>query len=149
LVYAVFFGTHHVKGSNLWKEAIWKIAPFGDFAFHGTRHAQLKLGILTPDFGPLRAALRNQFRGQGWVPIGVIEEFVASDQTDYYVGQLRNRALVPMEKSGQMDVDEGSIFRTATLPSSRVNFFSTATAAAVVQLAAPDLARQGTMGEII
>ena len=48
LIYAVYFATHNVKGSDRVKEAIWKIAPFGDFAFHGSRSGQLVLAA--PNF---------------------------------------------------------------------------------------------------
>jgi three-Cys-motif partner protein len=43
LVYAIFFGTQNLKGSDRMKQAIWKVAPFGDFAFRGTRSGQLGL----------------------------------------------------------------------------------------------------------
>ena len=123
LIYAIFFGTQHWKGANLLKEAIWKVAPFGDFAFHGTRSEQLTLSILSPDFRPLRAALRNEFRGRGWLPIDGIEEFVGSDRTDYHLGQLRKGALVPMEDRGQLEADEASRKRKRTYPpGTRVRF---------------------------
>ena len=123
LIYAVFFGTQHVKGANLLKEAIWKVAPFGDFAFHGTRSEQLTLSILTPDFDPLRVAIRKQFKRRGWLPIGHIEEFVGSDRTDYHLGQLRKGALVPMEETGQLEVDETTRRKKRTYPAgTRVRF---------------------------
>jgi three-Cys-motif partner protein len=123
LIYAVFFGTQHVKGANLLKEAIWKVAPFGDFAFHGTRSGQLTLDILSPDFGPLQVALRMEFKRKGWLPIGRIEEFVESDRTDYHLGQLRKGALVPMEDMGQLEVDEATHKRKHTYPAgTRIRF---------------------------
>jgi hypothetical protein len=116
LIYAIFFGTQHVKGANLLKEAIWKVAPFGDFAFHGTRSEQLTLDIASPDFGPLRVALQLEFKKKGWLPIDRIEEFVVSDRTDYYLGQLRKGALVPMEDNGQLEVDKATRKRKHTYP---------------------------------
>jgi three-Cys-motif partner protein len=123
LIYAVFFGTQHWKGADKLKQAIWKIAPFGDFAFHGTRSQQLTLGLRTPDFGPLRAALGKQFRKKGWLPIDRVENFVGSDSTDYHTGQLRTGALVPMEDGGQLEVDETSRIRRHTYPAgTRIRF---------------------------
>ncbi len=50
LVYAIFFATRHLKGCDLMKKAIWKVAPSGDFAFRGARNDQLVLGVDNPDF---------------------------------------------------------------------------------------------------
>ncbi|MGH9961965.1 MAG: three-Cys-motif partner protein TcmP, partial [Pyrinomonadaceae bacterium] len=41
LIYAIFFGTKHLLGCDRMKQAIWKVAPFGDYAFRGTRSPQL------------------------------------------------------------------------------------------------------------
>jgi three-Cys-motif partner protein len=68
-VYAIFFGTQHWKGADRMKQAIWKVVPFGDFAFRGTHSSQLVLGIAAPDFDPLRSSLRRQFKRNGWIDI--------------------------------------------------------------------------------
>src|SRR5262249_539649 len=62
LVYAIFFGTHKLKGCDKMKEAIWKVAPFGDFAFRGTRSGQLRLDLQMANFKPLEFALTEEFR---------------------------------------------------------------------------------------
>jgi len=41
------------------KQAIWKVAPFGEFAFRGTRSTQLTLGLENVDFRPLKRAYRK------------------------------------------------------------------------------------------
>ena len=87
------------------KEAIWKVSPWGDFAFHGICSDQLTLGIEAPNFDPLKESLGQHFRGKGWVDIREVEELVASDQTDYYTGQLRRGALIPMEDDGELAVE--------------------------------------------
>lgn len=116
LVYAIFFGTHSAKGADRMKEAIWKVAPFGDFAFRGTRSAQLGLDLAAADFRPLQDALRAEFGSKGWVTIGQVEEFVASDRTDYYTGQVRKGALVPMEEAGHVEVDKATRKKARTYP---------------------------------
>ena len=36
IVYAIFFGTKNLEGCDKMKQAIWKVAPFGDFKFRGS-----------------------------------------------------------------------------------------------------------------
>jgi len=105
LVYAIFFATRHWKGADRMKEAIWKVARFGDFAFHGTRSTQLTLGFETIDYSPLRKALQEHYKGKGWVTIEQVMEFVGSDQTDFHTGQLKTPVLAPMEDEGLIEVD--------------------------------------------
>lgn len=116
LVYAIFFGTHDLTGCNRMKEAIWKVAPFGDFAFKGTRSGQLTLDLQLADFDYLKRALNEEFRGKGWITIKAVEDFVASDKTDYYTSQIRKNALVPMEDAGAMEIDPGTRKRKRTYP---------------------------------
>lgn len=116
LVYAIFFGTHSLKGCDKMKEAIWKVAPFGDFAFRGSRSRQLTLDLQNADFEPLKAALREEFRGEGLVTIDQVADFVASDKTDYYTSQMRKNALVPMEDAGSIEVDPGTRKRKRSYP---------------------------------
>jgi len=40
------FGTHHHTGCDRMKQAIWKVAPFGDFAFRASRSGQLPLHMV-------------------------------------------------------------------------------------------------------
>jgi three-Cys-motif partner protein len=103
LVYALFFATKHWKGADVMKRAIWKVAPFGDFAFRSARYDQLILGMDAVDYSPLRTALLEEFRGKGPVTIDRIEQFVAG-HTDFHIGQLRKHALVPLEKEGLLEI---------------------------------------------
>lgn len=105
LVYAIFFATSNSVGSDRMKQAIWKVAPFGDFKFHGTRSPQLTLFGGESDTEPLQRQLSEKFVGKGYVPIEAIEEFVRSDETDYHSGHLKKRALVPMENARKIEVD--------------------------------------------
>jgi three-Cys-motif partner protein len=116
LVYAIFFATHHWKGADRMKQAIWKVAPFGDFAFRGTHSAQLTLGLDTVDYAPLHRALRDRFKGKGWVTIERVNEFVGSDATDFHAGQLKRPVLVPMEDDGLVAVDPETRNRRHTYP---------------------------------
>ena len=102
LKYSIFFGTGHLLGADRMKEAIWKADPTGDYSFRGGKQDQMSL--LAPDYGPLQAALQQRFEESGWVSIAEIEEFVRSDATIYYAGQVRSQALRPMEQQGQIEV---------------------------------------------
>jgi three-Cys-motif partner protein len=116
LVYAIFFATKSWVGADRMKQAIWKVAPFGDFAFHGTHSAQLTLGLGPPDHEPLKTALRQEFAGKGWVRIEGVLEFVGSDKTDYHSGQVKKGALVPMEMAGEVQADETTRKKKRTYP---------------------------------
>jgi three-Cys-motif partner protein len=116
LVYAIFFGSQHELGCDRMKQAIWKVAPEGRFAFRGTRNPQLRLEVDEPDFEPLRKQLQDEFGPKGWVTIEEIQSFVQSDRCDYHVGQLKKNALKPLEKSGLIEVDEATRKNRWTFP---------------------------------
>lgn len=123
LKYSIFFGTGHTLGSDRMKEAIWKADPSGDYNFRGGEQAQIS--FLEPNFAPLQEALRERFEAAGWVSIKRIEEFVRSDATIYYAGQLRSHALLPMERAGRIEVKVNERVRKkgSTYPKTcRINF---------------------------
>ncbi len=115
-VYSIFFATKHVKGSDLIKRAIWKVAPWGDFAFRGSKSPQLSLGLHAVDYDLLRSVLVAKYRGKGLVSIKELEEFVMSDKTDFYKAQLRKHALIPLESAGGILVDESTRNTKKTYP---------------------------------
>lgn len=101
-VYGIFFATQSWLGADRIKEAIWKIAPDGDFIFRGDKEDSLDLA--NSDFEPLIGAIRTKFSPDGWVTPKQIAEFVGSDQTDYYSGQMKKNALKPLEQQGHLEV---------------------------------------------
>ena len=122
LKYAIFFGTQELKGSDKMKQAIWQAAPTpstSGLAYRGTRSQgshQLTLGLDSPDFSPLKQALQEEFRGRGYVTINEIQDFVASDRTDYHTGRLKRSVLKPMEKASEIEVDDRSRKKRGTYP---------------------------------
>ena len=121
LKYSIFFGTGHTLGSDRMKEAIWKADPSGDYSFRGGEQDQMNL--LEPDYGPLQKALQERFEEAEWVSIEDIEEFVRSDATIYYAGQVKSEALKPMEQAGQIEVDQKTRRKRFTYPENcLVNF---------------------------
>ncbi len=103
LKYAIFFGTGNLLGCNRMKQAIWRVAPMGDFRFRGGQVGQLMLGEAFVDFSQLEVDLNQQFRLQGWQSIDDVEAFVQSDATGFHLGHLRT-ALRTMEETGNTEV---------------------------------------------
>ena len=125
LVYSIFFATQHAAGCSKMKEAVWHIAPFGDYSFRGGTKGQLTLGLRAVDTSLLRQQLLDEFAGRGWVTIEEVEVFVRSDRTLFHCGHLKKRTLVPMEDSALIDVDVSSRSKQRTYPAgTRLRFRS-------------------------
>lgn len=115
LIYAIFFATKSSKGCDLMKHAIWKVAPFGDYAFRGTHSAQLSLGLSSVDLTQLQEAIAARFRNKDWVSVETVKNFVASDECDYHTGHMK-KALRAMEEVELLEVDAASRTRRFTFP---------------------------------
>ena len=116
LVYAIFFGTKHLRGCDVMKKAIWDVAPFGDFAFHGTHSNQVELSLEFNDFSPLIKALQTKFKDQGWIDIQSVLDFVMSDKTDFHSGHVKTKALRTMEENDLIEIMEGTRKRAKSYP---------------------------------
>ena len=116
LVYAIFFGTSNLEGCDKMKQAIWNVAPFGDFRFYGNQAGQFTLGNSILDFTLLAKALHQKFADKGWVRIEEIVDFVKSDATDFHSGHLKGRTLKPMEERGEIEVKPGTRKKKGTYP---------------------------------
>lgn len=116
LVYAIFFGTKGLDGCDKMKQAIWKVAPFGDFRFRGGQLGQLTLGEDLVDFSLLEKALQEQFRARDWQSIETVEDFVKSDATDFHSSHLKVKTLKPMEADGRIAIKAGTRKRSGTYP---------------------------------
>lgn len=122
LVYAIFFGSHHSLGCDKMKQAIWKVAPFGDYAFRGARGEQLGLEIGEPDLQRFGRELRAAFATDGWLRIEELEAFSQSDKTDFHSGHLK-ATLRQLEVAGALIGDDASRNRSKTYPvGARVRF---------------------------
>jgi three-Cys-motif partner protein len=124
LKYTIFFASQHEVGADRMKQAIWKVAPEGDFAFRGSRTAQLAL-VASPDFEPLKRQLRAKFGDEEWHDISEIMDFVMSDATDYHSSQVKQKTLKPMETAGQVTADPATRKKKGTYPDGcRLKFLS-------------------------
>ena len=116
LIYAIFFGTHDLEGCDQMKQAIWKVAPFGDFKFKGSQLNQLNFGPNLTDFTQLQDALKDEFIPKGWVKIKDVIDFVKSDKTRFHSNHLKTSTLKPMEEHGEIEVRSNSARRKGTFP---------------------------------
>ena len=97
LVYAIFFGTKNLDGCDKMKQAIWNVAPFGDFKFKGSGLGQLTLGEDIIDFSLLEDTPDRKFALRGWQRIETVEAFMKSDMTAFHSSHLKTKTLKPME----------------------------------------------------
>ena len=104
LVYSIFFGTKNLDGCDKMKQAIWSVAPFGDFMFRSGQLGQLTLGGGMVDLSSLQNDLLERFATHGWLKIEDVQDFVKSDATDFHSGHLKTKTLKPMEESGLVEV---------------------------------------------
>lgn len=116
LKYAIFFGTQNLTGCDKMKQAIWKVAPFGDFKFKGSQLNQLNFGPNLTDFTQLQDALKDEFIPKGWVKIKDVIDFVKSDKTRFHSNHLKTSTLKPMEEHGEIEVRSNSARRKGTFP---------------------------------
>ena len=116
LVYAIFFGTKSLEGSDKMKQAIWKVTPFGDFKFRGGQLDQLTLGEAFVDFGLLQKDLVEEFASKGWQRIEDVVNFVKSDATPFHSSHLKMKTLKPMEAGGKIEVKPDTRKKKGTYP---------------------------------
>ena len=116
LIYAIFFGTGSLDGCDKMKQAIWKVAPFGNFKFRASQIGQLTLGGGFVDFDLLEKALQEKFGSRGSQKIEDVEDFVKSDATEFHSGHLKAKTLKPMEANGKIAVRAGTRKRAGTYP---------------------------------
>jgi three-Cys-motif partner protein len=115
-VYAIFHATKHPLGCDKMKEAIWKIAPFGDYAFRSGMDDTFDL--FGADLSPLKRQLRAEFGGTPTL-IDDLIDFVASDRCAYYSGQLKG-VLKEMEAAADLEVQDGTRKKRNTYPDGAV-----------------------------
>lgn len=96
LVYA----TRSVTGLSAMKEAMWKVAPTGDYSFSDGDSDQGVLFSEEPDTTLLARRLVDRFAGHP-VSIEAVEEFTVTE-TPFLKTHIKSRTLKPMEKSGRL-----------------------------------------------
>jgi three-Cys-motif partner protein len=105
--YFLVFGTNHLDGLRVMKDAMWKVDPSGQFMFSdATDRRQLTLIAPEPDFGQLKRLIWEHFSERAEFTIEELEEFVLVD-TAFRETHYKNQILRPAEKAGQLEVVGG------------------------------------------
>ena len=120
-MYFLMFGTHHVRGLDRMKTAMWKLDPERGVLFLGLTGGDPFLFEPEPNLAPLGELLRNRFIGQT-ITVETIEEFVVVD-TDYtsshyksVLKRLENHGLIECvtERKTRYTYPAGSILQFLT-----------------------------------
>ena len=121
LVYALFFATKNDLGCDKMKQAMWRVAPFGDFQFKSASKDQMILDSAFVDFSALDTALIEHFGMNTPVSIEAIERFMRSDRTLFHSGQFKSR-LNEMERNGTLEVESTRRQRRTFPPKTVIRF---------------------------
>lgn len=99
----LFFCTREAKAYDRMKDAMWKVAPSGDFGFDDRYAGQPMLFGDEANTVPLQNQLSRHFAGQT-VSIEQVIQYVITD-TDFHSGQVKRKTLVPMQTAGLITTD--------------------------------------------
>ncbi|MBA2952127.1 three-Cys-motif partner protein TcmP [Nocardioides sp. MAH-18] len=92
----MFFCTRNLQAFDRMKEAMWKLAPSGDYRFEDRLADQLVLFDNEDATGPLRDYLLEHYAGQT-VPIKELVDHVIAE-TPFHSTQVRRATLKPMQE---------------------------------------------------
>lgn len=99
-VYDLFYCTREPLGLDRMKQAMWKVAPSGNFTFEDRFAGQDVLFGNDVDTQPLQDHLCEHFAGQA-VPIqSVIDHVVVA--TPFHSSHVKTKTLVPLQKAGRI-----------------------------------------------
>ena len=120
--YFLIFGTHHPKGLEAMKRAMWKVDGAGRFQFRdATNPNQKTLFAVEPDYPQLRQLVIERFSG-GEHSIDAVESFV-NEETAFLKTHLRKPVLVPLERAEEIVVVASSRKKARTYPpGTRIRF---------------------------
>lgn len=99
-VYDLFYCTREPLGLDRMKQAMWKVAPSGNFTFEDRFTGQHVLFGSEVDTQPLRDHLSEHFAGQAVDIQTVIDHVIVA--TPYHSSHVKTKTLVPMQKEGRI-----------------------------------------------
>lgn len=103
--YYLFYATRHRLGLDKMKQAMWRVAPTGDYRFADSLNGQdVLMGLDEVDTQPLQNALLGKFGGQT-VGMEEVEDFLLTE-TPYHSGHLKQKTLSPMQRDGLLSTDQ-------------------------------------------
>ena len=104
VVYYLFFATKNATGHRKMKEAMWGVAPLGDFSFSDATDPNQKILFPNAPIHALESDLIREFRHAGKVPIERLESY-ALDRTGFLRKHMQD-ALGTLEREGLITIDE-------------------------------------------
>jgi three-Cys-motif partner protein len=96
-VYDLYYCTRELIGLDRMKQAMWKIAPTGDFSFRD-RFAGMDVIFGTVDTRPLQVYLADHFAGQAVTIEQITDHVIAA--TPYASNHIKKLTLAEMQKQG-------------------------------------------------
>ena len=118
-MYFLMFGTHHVRGLDRMKSAMWKLDPEQGVSFLGLTEGEPLLFEPEPNLDSLEAAIRDRFTGHT-VPVRHVEDFVITD-TDYTSSHYK-AVLRSIEERGLLEGVSGRTKRLTYPPDTVLRF---------------------------
>jgi three-Cys-motif partner protein len=115
--YSLFFGTQHIAGLKVMKDAMWSIDPATGVCFSDRLAGQDVLFQPEPDFGPLRAGILQTFAGRT-VSVETIEHYVLV-ATPYKASHYKKQVLKLLQDEGLVHAESGQT-RRGTYPAGTV-----------------------------
>lgn len=97
-VYDLYYCTHEPIGLDRMKQAMWKIAPSGDFTFRDLLAGQEVIFAEAVDTTALRAHLLDHFAGQAVTITSIVDDVIA--RTPFASNHVKRATLAPMQKDG-------------------------------------------------
>ena len=119
--YYLMFGTHHYRGLEVMKEAMWTVAPLSGIQFEGFATGQPMLFELEPDLTPLKHAILKRF-DETEAASDAIRRFVL-EETDYKYSHCtevlrtleREKVIVYLSgRKKNLSYPDGSTFRVSS-----------------------------------
>jgi three-Cys-motif partner protein len=95
-IYDLYYCTREPLGLDRMKQAMWKMAPFGDFSFHDRYAGYDVIFGDTVDTSPLRSDLLHQFAGQAVTIEAIVDYVIAS--TPFASNHVKSLALAEMQR---------------------------------------------------
>lgn len=115
MIYALVFATRNLKGLELMKGAMWKVAPDGSFSFSARNSNMEALFELGVDYQLLANAIESRFPGRK-VYIDTVEEFVLIHTPFLKTHVRRSLSLLENDKRIAVQVPAGIRRRAGTFP---------------------------------
>lgn len=117
-LYDLFYCTREPIGLDRMKQAMWKIAPTGDFSFRD-RYAGQDVIFGQVDTTSLRGELTNHFRGQAVTIEAIVDYVVAA--TPFASSHVKRATLAPMQKDDL--ISSPNQMRKGTFPDGTIVVF--------------------------